>query len=108
MLTWRVPWAWPCRLKAYPTRWGIMGVGLTAAVKDPRPVAMVACPLRPSRGPYGAGLPAKIGVRGPVAQRIEQRFPKPRVGCSSHPRATSLVSSSLHAADAVGGPSGSW
>ena len=24
----------------------------------------------------------------PVAQRIEQRFPKPRVGCSSHPRGT--------------------
>ena len=26
--------------------------------------------------------------RAPVAQRIEQRFPKPCVGCSSHPRGT--------------------
>ena len=29
-------------------------------------------------------------ANGPVAQRIEQRFPKPRVGCSSHPRATTI------------------
>ena len=28
-----------------------------------------------------------LAVYGPVAQGIEQRFPKPRVGCSSRPRA---------------------
>ncbi len=27
-------------------------------------------------------------LQAPVAQRIEQRFPKPRVACSSHARGT--------------------
>ena len=47
---------------------------------------------RPSRAPIyrRAARPRRVAAPGrashaPVAQGIEQRFPKPRVGCSSHP-----------------------